>query len=640
MKKFIILMVIGFFAYQYNYGQRIAYYDAKYFRDVIMSNNGKFHLQDIKPSLQDYYFGKNMTDKRLDSLVRLNPFLNSYYERGVQGALTSIQLPNLASQLIPGSNITNFADGLAKFLVDRFKEEISASFFEKFKNDINDPKYADLKILFPETWKTLNVIDKDIYKYSIYLNTLRQSFIKDFSNQYKNLQILLDQPKYRDYFKKENPELGSILNSALYFINEFTAGKHPGTVLAGFNSASKINLKDSVIQTNIRNAIQTIQLFSENLRSVSDSNYWVPADSVVNLVMDSVTFRIFLGLIYQKSEPLEFRLEGNKHLKFKTILTKLSQNIDSLYEYENFIVSFIDHSQEVDDYIKKLRSQKKSDIDPNDYYILFESSLDLLDYATSFIDLPYVNLGSKIETRTKNMSSNVLFITRTSGELYVDIRTKNYSSAIVNTLSILDTLLSKRISGDLRKRIMKYGSFMASIAQAQNSDDVKSVIESVALPAGSYSIKQKTYLSLSVNGYMGYGWDFHSNELYMKGIYAPLGLAFSRGAIGKKYGGGAFVAFISIIDIGGLTAFRLENETDTLKQNIKLQSIISPSVQILYEIPRTPLNICFGWRMTPSLFYSGHETFKTVESVSAFNLSVLIDIPIFTIKTFDKKMRP
>ena len=51
---------------------------------------------------------------------------------------------------IGGLNVTNFADGLAKFMVKRFKEELNLAFFEKFKQDLDDPRYVELKILFPE----------------------------------------------------------------------------------------------------------------------------------------------------------------------------------------------------------------------------------------------------------------------------------------------------------------------------------------------------------------------------------------------------------------------------------------------------------------------------------------------------------
>jgi hypothetical protein len=109
-----------------------------------------------------------------------------------------------------------------------------------------------------------------------------------------------------------------------------------------------------------------------------------------------------------------------------------------------------------------------------------------------------------------------------------------------------------------------------------------------------------------------------------------LGFSFSKG-LGKRHGG-AISIFASVIDVGALASYRLTNSpTDTLKQKVRLESIISPSTQFLLEIPKTPIALCAGWRMTPKLFYSGESSFLAVKAKSAFNLSILIDIPVVTL---------
>jgi hypothetical protein len=452
------------------------------------------------------------------------------------------------------------------------------------------------------------------------------------TNQYVNLQNLLKQQKYQDYFNNEQPDLGSILNTSLYFINELSSGKHPGVVLANFKPEDKIKLKDTIVQANIQGSINTIKVLSESFRSKFSSDYWVSADSVRSLIEDPIAFKIYLGLIYQQAIINEIKFSNEKNLTcFLDAIASHISVMDSIYEYKRFIENFIDHAQEVNEYITDLKAKKKSEIDYNDYYKLFNASLDLLEQISAFSDLPYVDLNN--ENKIRNVEGSVLYIARASSDLYIDVRTKNYSSAIINTICIIDTLVKNNSENDeIRHRILKYGSFIAAVAQAQNSDDVQNVIESAALPAGSYSIKQKTTGSIFVNGYMGYSLDFN-NGLYMNGVYAPVGVSFNW-ALGKKQKCGAFTVFTSIIDVGGLAAYRLTNSTDTLKQEIKLQSIISPSIQLMYEIPKMPVNICLGLRMTPNLFYSGKESFQTFESKLVFNLSVLIDIPIFTIKTW------
>jgi hypothetical protein len=643
MKSIIVLLVllIGFSISSF---AQIPYYDALRIKSLKVVNNIGKDKPLILPNndslfrILKYYLKDTLNKKNSDIIEEFqgNPFItfNSIIPLIKNEGPDNPRVPSgegLLSTPVAGINVTNFADGVAKFLVGRFKEELSAAFFDKFKKELNNPDYIELQVLFPETRKTLNTIDQDIYMYSNYLNTLRESFINDMTNEFVNLEKLLNTDKYKNYLKA-NPEFGSIVKTSLYVINSLSSGKHPGNVLANFNTEN-IELKNKSIELDIRSSIHIMQLFSESFRSKSNTNYWVTSDSIYDkLIKDTIAFKIYLGLIYQKAKLTIEKYTFSNNVSLKSILDTVAfyYNNSSINEYKYFIESFIDKAQEVNEYITDLRDKKKSEIDYNDYYKLFGASLDLLDQTCKFIDLPYVDLGAD-ELEIKNKIGSILYITKTSGEIYIDVRTKNYSSAIVNTISFIDAILPDNKENDkLHKSLLKYGSFIAAVAQAQNSDDVKNAIESAALPAGSYSIKQHTQASLFVNGYMGYAWDFN-HGIYMTGIYAPLGISGNLRICNGK--AGAIGIFASFIDVGGLAAYRLTNSTDTLKQTVKLQNIISPSLQLMYEIPTTPISICIGWRMTPTLFYSGNSTFETIRPKNVFNVSLLVDIPIFTIKT-------
>jgi hypothetical protein len=176
--------------------------------------------------------------------------------------------------------------------------------------------------------------------------------------------------------------------------------------------------------------------------------------------------------------------------------------------------------------------------------------------------------------------------------------------------------------------LVKYLSFAANLASATNADEIKEAINAIALPPGSFSIKQRSSINVSLNGYIGYAWDFYGG-LYANGIYAPVGFSLSKG-LGKN--GGALSLFTSIIDVGAVASYRLlDSPTDSLKQEIRLESIISPSAQLLFEIPKWPIAVGAGWRLAPKLFYSKNNISTAVPSKSVFNVSILIDIPIVTI---------
>lgn len=67
-------------------------------------------------------------------------------------------------------------------------------------------------------------------------------------------------------------------------------------------------------------------------------------------------------------------------------------------------------------------------------------------------------------------------------ELQYDARQRHYAAAVNNMIFVLDNLLKSDFK--YRAQFFKYGHFMASIAEADNSDQVAAAIEAVALPAG------------------------------------------------------------------------------------------------------------------------------------------------------------
>jgi hypothetical protein len=171
---------------------------------------------------------------------------------------------------------------------------------------------------------------------------------------------------------------------------------------------------------------------------------------------------------------------------------------------------------------------------------------------------------------------------------------------------------------------------MASVVKAESGEDVQNALEAAALPAGSFSIKQKSAFNISLNGYIGYALDYREKDLYARGVYAPVGISASWGS---RYRRPTLTGFVSLIDVGGIATYRLENgTTETLKQEVRLESIFSPSIQVFVEpIPGFPFAIGAGYRKTPKLFYSDNTSFTVVPSQDVFNISFLIDIPIFNI---------
>jgi hypothetical protein len=225
--------------------------------------------------------------------------------------------------------------------------------------------------------------------------------------------------------------------------------------------------------------------------------------------------------------------------------------------------------------------------------------------------------------------SKVLANLDITADLVIDIHQRNYTGIFNDVIRFVEqnNIISDT---DSKAKLVKYLSFGANIASAQNSDEVKAALNAATLPPGSFSVKQKSKFSIGINAYVGYAWDF-KDGLYGRNVYAPLGVATSWGL--NKGNAGAVTFFVSVIDVGSLVAYRLENSaTDTLKQEVRLESIISPSAQVIYALPRLPLSICAGVRRTPKLVFEGQTEFRVVKPETVFNLSILIDIPLFNVK--------
>ncbi|MCW3121754.1 MAG: hypothetical protein JWQ38_1246 [Flavipsychrobacter sp.] len=487
-KSAIIFVLICSLPFKIN--AQIAYYDAVNLRKYIVYNSNRPPTPPGKPIAPEIGFQFNPDSINI-VLKILQPYTDS--SNGIQfrtaGGISSAFDSNVfihkylaglslspqslgekvssSISSVGGINVTNFADGLAKFLVARFKQELTITFFSKFKNDIEKSK--DLQAMFPETYKTLLAID-NIYQFNAYLNTLRESFIKDITNLYSNFKQLEKLDKYRRHFEK-HPELRTVIENSFLIIDAYSKGIHPGKVIEHYDTAN-IRFKDPVVQQNLRSSVALLKLFSTSLKSRTDSNYWVPEDSVRLLFEDPISMQLYFGLIYQQSSGIKFII-NNTTLPFNTILARGKDFADTMVKYRHFIEKMSAHTQEVNEYITELKGKKKSDIDYNDYYKLYRSSLDLLQDAFTCIDLPYINMihdstKEKIHLQTKRWFS----VANNTGELYIDIRTKNYSSAIINAVSILDTVLSGfNAADDLRKLNADLAATKNSLNTARKSSN-------------------------------------------------------------------------------------------------------------------------------------------------------------------------
>jgi hypothetical protein len=462
MKK--LLFYIGLVIYGLDLSAQQPYYDAVQLGALM--DSGKFTktpdaLGEVATILRPYLLPpQSAMDLKANQVLEafknpnspnFNPFIASYIDlSGVQTTPFTENIMARATSFISaagGLDVTNLADGLAKFIVERAKQELSTAFFEKFRQQMGDPRYEDLRILFPETYNLLMTIDKDVYNFNRYMASLREAFQHDLSNLFLNFQEVINSDKYKPYFAA-NPELKSIFSSAMYIIDGLSRKKHPGDILKDFPLKPLRQSGDSIFA----GSVMTMQMISASLRSRQGTeNYWVTPDEIqLHFDDDLVTFRIYMGLLYQQASGIWF----GPDLSLRKMMAKAAANMDSLAEYKVFIDDLVSRCFMVKGYLDELKGKKVNEIQFIDYYRYFNGTLDIVGMGVRFCRLPYINIP------VSPGFQKYMFVARRSGDIYLNVNQTNYASAIANTLAVLDTLFS--------------GSFKAMI------HDLKTANENVA----------------------------------------------------------------------------------------------------------------------------------------------------------------
>jgi hypothetical protein len=200
-----------------------------------------------------------------------------------------------------------------------------------------------------------------------------------------------------------------------------------------------------------------------------------------------------------------------------------------------------------------------------------------------------------------------------------------------------------KTAGSVMSQIVKYGSFMAAIAQARSSDDVEGAIEAIAMPPGSSRIKRESIRDVALNAYLGL---FVGNEYIYRvanssatsyGVTGPIGIAMSWGhafLLCRTDDAWSTSIFVSLVDIGSIASFRSQNDSISQIPVVHLRDIFSPGIFLSIGIPGCPISITGGAQIGPNL----RSVSSTVNTVSGgmyyrYSFSVNVDIPLLDLYT-------
>jgi hypothetical protein len=546
---------------------------------------------------------------------------NPYLRLPAVNALSSSPIAGASKMLssVGGLDVTTIADGIAKFLVERTKAELDVYFFEQFNDFLNNKDYGkDVQVLFPNTHSVMLVAGHEIYNYQQYLQAFREAFANDLSNILLNANTWINlDPVTRTKLVTRIQGLPSYPYIQLIFeiAVEIQQGKHPGDILNEL--ATRVYIRDT--WGDFGPVLKVANIFSQSLRSATGERYWI-SEEEFNKFSDPVFLRIYLGLVYQKSLSIDVN-------EFTVFLTTLSKTINNA---ESIIIKFKPILTHADQTLLQLKASN----DPG----------TTGGYVTLLNDLPKIlALANKIVMNSDKTplfkTSDIEFLFTHVSNLVADVRAKAYSAAVIEFSLIIQKI--DTTDSNFLKGVIKYGSFMANVATAKTSEEVKQAIEVVALPPGSYRVKRESYGNVSLNGYVGlYGGVEHmpASETPNRGsagVFAPVGFSFSRGGLkaSEKKGGKSVSLFVSVIDLGALASFRFNDDNTAVASNVKLKDIVAPGLYFIYGLGKSPISLGLGAQMGPSLrdVDSGGTASISENYYVRYGAFVAVDIPFFNL---------
>jgi hypothetical protein len=189
----------------------------------------------------------------------------------------------------------------------------------------------------------------------------------------------------------------------------------------------------------------------------------------------------------------------------------------------------------------------------------------------------------------------------------------------------------------LNRKFMNTLNLFIDFSLVENSDEVKQLLNTYALPIGSSSLKRKGKSNISLNAYVGITGGYetvfgNTNEnSFNLGLTAPIGVAFSH-----RYKPGAFISsgsiFVGLLDLGSLVNASFKDEVE-IESDLSFQQFFVPTLGYFFNINNSPFSIgaSGSYHFDSRTFQNSSIREEGLNAVRV-NLSFLVDIPLFTLK--------
>ncbi len=541
-----------------------------------------------------------------------------------------------------GFRVTTVADGIAKFLVNRAKEELSIAFFRQFKQDLtSDPRLGKL---FPTTTATLLLVDDQVYQFGRYLESLRESFLRDFKVMPTNLNSYL---KDNDIIQDAGYKI--LAEEALELSQYVVNGTSPEEIIdylaqsGPVQQPSRIGLLPNDLRqkySDMAAGFQTVGLVSHSLYAGGGTGYLEPIQ-VSEYLKDADTRTIYLGLLWQFGSNMKFSNDRT----VRDFLGNLAVDTDALQKFVQLVTDFASNTRTaaVQAKANRFNMTNEGEVTYEPYYQFFTAILELFESGVTI-----KKAIAEVQGNSTAIEDTLFLGIRHLNDLNYDIRQARYAAAVNDLMYVLRVFLPNMDKGT-RGKIFNYGQFLATVSTAQSSDEVEAAIDAVALPPGSSRVKKQSHFSAALNAYIGgnYGKETLSNgagAADIAGLFAPVGFTVSW-KLGERTDGrrtpASFSLFAPVIDVGALATFRFNDPFTNDLPDLTWGNLLAPGMYGVYGFPNDlPISLGLGAQRGPNLrtITTGNADIKA--SGWRYGVFLAVDIPVFNLFVQGEKRTP
>lgn len=583
------------------------------------------------------YFGQNKTWQEIRAEVEKHPLLRAliiylpinYNARtDIAPSVTLNALETNSTDPLGGFTPTIIIDALAKVIAKRFQEELNMAYLKQFESTVNESVLV--KDLLPNALTVLQ--SNNLLDYKTLLPALRSALHQDLTQISENLPDAIESEK--ELLVRSLGEDGYVLLLAAFYVYN-QADDTPAVLIENLANESFIQEDE-----NISRGLRLLEVISRNLRSSNGLTGWLSVQDLDKLKNPKV-FQAFVGLLLIKEDGVLLRLHLQPNGRAGDLISHIvpgSASLQALYDLYRKIKNIQIKVESMN-----ILLDKEEEISPSTIQNYLEQIIEFVNMGIGFMET--------IEPGSMDASSldRYLEIAESVANIRLAIIEVDYGKVVANVLGLLEEILPAE--NEIRQLFAKYGNLAISFINASDEDAVFTALETAALPVNSYRIKQSYPFSISLNAYAGAFGAYETlsgsafddlqrqlgNEAIEKsnitfGIAAPVGLAFSWGSDDVAKSSSSFTFFASLIDIGAVVNFRIQEETSLLPE-LSFQNIFAPGGYLIYGFKDSPLALAAGVQYGPELRRVTVDAAEINAQAWRIGAAILVDIPLFRIYT-------